>query len=106
MLRQVTIASSMQRLIAALLCLAGTEASFAGPMGNAAPSERAVDGASPQNQWSGFGTGSLGYDPRANPLRGVVANDRVSMTVIQYDANANPVFVNGGGEVRVPGPRC
>jgi hypothetical protein len=86
----------MQRFIAALTFLAGTQASFAGPIGSAG------DRAGASNESSGPGFAFSGYDSRANPVRGVNANDRVSMTLIQYDANANPAFVNSDGEVRVP----
>jgi hypothetical protein len=50
-------------------------------------------------QPAGGGSGD-GYSPRVNPLRGVMPNDRVSVTLTMYDSIFNSVTVNSLGDWR------
>ena len=45
-------------------------------------------------------SGGGGYLPRVNPIRGVMPNDRVSITLTMYDSIFNSVTVNSLGDWR------
>lgn len=100
MLCHLLSSSGIARLAAVLVSLAGTTSVFAGPMGGASPVN--IDPVFfPQGGDPSGGSQSGGYDARVNPTRGVMPNDRVSMTLITYDAQLNSVNVNSLGELRV-----
>lgn len=100
MLCHMLSSSGIARLAAVLVSLAGTTSVFAGPMGGASPVN--IDPVFlPQGGDPSGGSQSGGYDSRVNPTRGVMPNDRVSMTLITYDAQLNSVNVNSLGELRV-----
>jgi len=82
---------------------------LAEPIGTAWPSRgngslNTFDGSSPGDDGGGAsgdsGDGG-GYNPRANPLRGVNPNDRVTMSLLMYDSNLNFIPVNTGGQTLV-----
>ena len=84
----------------ALLAAVGTAGSaMAAPIGipgqgPSAPALLPPDGGASQPADGG------GYLPRVNPLRGVMPNDRVSVTITMYDSIFNSVTVNSLGDWR------
>ena len=103
MLCHTLSSSGIARLAAVLVSLAGTTDAFAEPIGSWA--NKAVPIALPEPPPSGVGPsddGSGGYGPRVNPTRGVMPNDRVTMTLITYDGQlTNSTSINSLGDFRV-----
>lgn len=93
---------SVRALTCTVVMITASGWALAEPIGTAWPnrgnvSHTTFDGSSPGDDGGGGG----GYGPRANPLRGVNPNDRVTMSLLMYDSNLNFLPVNTGGQTLV-----